>query len=374
MRLCKRCTAIVLSIATLFTLFSFRIAAAEVPENASEPVYIWQDDNLSAIDFSGAVRDLSTVYTGNVEVYITDDEDVRSRARFFIEDGKCLLVFGIPMEDGSFYRDPIRPNGIDFAYLLRAAAEGEMLFDDTASFLFFLHDALKDLEEDEIGLSYPHISVAECEGETVKKLAVSFVPKWTREPLLLDCADLEQVLTLEVNLFFAKRTYYCIPLSFDPSDGTLIVSLRDAQDSDREGVLLHNLGIEMEDGTQFESYSFTMSIPQGLLYRSGDRKLCNSAMTGYDIEGLPFRVIFTCRVPTLLKPLDSFLERKIEELSIFDFVSVLALMIPYWLIRLPAFPILHEIHAYRKSFADYGFGFDVLIRGFLKNAWALLRL
>ena len=186
MKTTKKLTAILLCFAMLTTLFILPAAADDAPVPTAQPVFLTEDDRLVGVDFSGVIGDESTINTDLLLLFC--GADIIYSAQFDPAQ-KGVVLFGNCCDEVGFVAEPIRTYGVDLAFDLRPAANGENLFDDVDSFRFTAQDAFKNVEKADFLPKYPTAKVTAAEGETVTEMELCFKTGASDRPMLLDSVE-----------------------------------------------------------------------------------------------------------------------------------------------------------------------------------------
>lgn len=295
MKSLKKLTAVFLNLIMLICLLMNPASAAD-GAGAAGPVFILFRDQLMGVDLSGVICDVATINTDILKLVDADGNVARA---CFDPEKPGVVKFG-GGDDRSFYDYTIRTYGVNYTFSLYPPEEGEVLYDDVASYTFSMRDVFDTTDTTEIELCKPTVTVTECEGETVRTMTLDFSFAQTSAPMFLDSVDLSQTLPFSVR--YAADTLAEItlqPTAYDAETGVLTVSVRDGKG--QEGVQLHDL-ISLANGTVMPEYRYCLTIPGGFFTDSRNEKVRNKAACFeddylYDIDGMPYRIGMDWNVP-----------------------------------------------------------------------------
>jgi hypothetical protein len=356
----KKITAILLGFAILTTMFILPAAAADGSGTAADqPVFLTDGNMLLGIDFSGMIRDETTIHAGRL-VLLNELGDPCRYAQFAVQQNHAA-VFGIhDDETGEFAAMPLHAQPVDYTYCLRPENEQEKLFDDVDAFTFTMHDIIEQIAQAEIKMYAPALKVLKADGDRVTEMALDFSTARSDAPMIFDSVDFSKTLTFTVRLFGILQitTITLQPTAYDAATGILTVSVQDK--NGQEGCTLFDFGATIE-GSLLTTYLYHLQVPAGMFFSSRNEKIrsaeiaCSSSLSS--IEGLSVRIAAAIEFPSWLLKLGEKAAKNIhsahESIPFLIFIGVPILLSQF-------FPLMHLDAALFRSLKDYGVRFPLL--------------
>lgn len=170
--------------------------------------------------------------------------------------------------------------------------------------LFIMPAAAEDAQ---IELNRPSITVTKAQGDTVSEMTLDFTPAWmgAENAMSLDCADFGKKLTFFVDMNAVRIAEFLLqPTAYDAETGVLTVSVLNKDG--RIGAPLYDVGY-IKNHILHSIYTYSLSIPEGLLYNSVDRSVNaqkyiegtkhNDRDKLASIDGMPQRMSYDLEMP-----------------------------------------------------------------------------
>ena len=356
----KKIISVILAALMLFSVLPLAAFAADSAEQQVR--FIVGVDEIIGIDFSGMIRDTSTINKGKIVLDNPGDTDEEWDGIWdFVEideDGVALFFYWT--DDGEKAYDSI-PLGI-YHWEAEVRAVDGYLFDDVASYVFTTEDVYDNSDEETFWVSnHPMIEVTKCDGDVVQEMEFNFAPMDADDnrKILPLSVDMEKEITLTVHLLGSLQCKYSlVPVQYD-GQGTLTVSVRNSDGS--EGVALHHAEIRSGDD-YIKYYSFDFLVPYGLFrYRDMESEgFWTTEYTDIELRGMPVWTIVDIHMPNLLTRVAEAIQKLIpSSMRTLFYMALIPLLFP--------FPITRLYRAFRSSFAAYGIDLDAMVKEAIRS-------
>lgn len=315
---------------SVLPLAAFSAAAAE----DGKCRFVIENNYIHSIDFSGMIRDMSTVNQGRlILTKVTDgaaEEDPWVEfARF---DANGAVHFFYVEEGEEFECDVIYLAMVNWQFEL--CAQKGNLFDDVDVFAFSVAD-IYETEHRPICPSWywPDVEISKKDGDLAREITINF-NIWKDAPCLPLTLDKTKEVAMIVTAFESavRLTVNLTPVAYE--DGKLTLSVRGSDST--EGLTLHNEYCDIAGTASGYLYRFSFAFPEGLfVYKDGIR----SAEFGTgpytdDIGELPIRHDLTLDVPTtFLRRISKYVPQSLQNAIVVTLLPVVSPFITVYLYR-----------------------------------------
>lgn len=356
-------TILAVCLSALMLLDVLPVAAFAAEPAEKQVRFIVGVDDLLGIDFSGLIRDKSTISKGKIVLDNPGDtdEDWEGVWNFVEIDEAGVARFFYWTDDGEKVYSSI-PLGV-YNWEAEVRAVNGYLFDDVASYSFSLEDVYASSGMETFWVdNHPLVEVTKCDGDIVREMEFNFAPTddaYDDRDILPLTVDMDKEITLTVYLIGSIQcTYSLVPVRYD-GKGTLTVSVRNSDGS--EGVALHHAEIRSGDA-YVKLYSFDFAVPHGLFrYKNMvSEGFWTTEYTDIELWGMPVWTIVDIHMPNLLVRFAEAIQKLIpSSMRKLFYMALIPVVFP--------FPITRIYRALRNSFAAYGLDLDTMAKDAIRS-------